>query len=258
VRTCHRWLPDSALQASGLDAEIGDAVRAWSQKWFAGANWRTQGNLTALASPPADRVLLLDNDLALTIGSGAKEALAGAMLDRAVVREELTDTDRTLIDGLVQACIDDLGTRIGQIFRLATDARWSEASTATSAIDRPRGCAIAGEQRRAPIHLLVAADLVVEHARRGVPPAVSAGGLTPLPEALGEQPIDVAACLGACTLAYGDVAQLAVGDVLILDRALDAPLGLALDGRPLASGRCVVASGDDGFHLEIIEPLSRA
>lgn len=252
------WLPESALRASGLDARIGEAVGVWSAKWLPGARWRTQGSLAAIEPPAAEVMVAAGDDLALAIAGGARTALAGALLDRDIAWDALTAEDAVLIEGLVRASIEDLAHRIAQVFRLPPDLRWQDIAPADLAMARPRGCAIAGEQRRAPLHLLVASDLMIEHARRAVLPAPRTVPLTAIDTALGRQAVALGARIGRCSLSFGEVAQLAIGDVLILDRAVAAPLELAIDGAPLGAGSGFVTHEEETFRLEILAPPIKA
>ena len=74
-------------------------------------------------------------------------------------------------------------------------------------------------------------------------------------EALERLPVAVGAALGRCTLSVGEVQALGVGDVLVLDRAVDRPVPLALAGTPLDRATCTVIEGEPP-RLKIVDPVA--
>ncbi|MHC4192959.1 MAG: FliM/FliN family flagellar motor switch protein [Planctomycetota bacterium] len=62
-------------------------------------------------------------------------------------------------------------------------------------------------------------------------------------ERLQETPISVTAQLGSAMLTLEEVVGLCPGDVLLLDRAIDEPVDLVAEGRPLLRGRPAKSAG---------------
>lgn len=69
----------------------------------------------------------------------------------------------------------------------------------------------------------------------------------PRREAIAASTVSVAAMLGQCELSVPQLATLAVGDVITLDRAINAPIALVLEHTRRAS-RVPVATGNPGRH----------
>jgi flagellar motor switch protein FliN len=69
-------------------------------------------------------------------------------------------------------------------------------------------------------------------------------------------PINLTIELGSCQLPMREVLQLAVGSVVQLDKAADAPVELSVNGKLIARGEVVVI--EDRFGLKITEVIGAA
>jgi flagellar motor switch protein FliN len=69
-------------------------------------------------------------------------------------------------------------------------------------------------------------------------------------------PVHLTVELGQCQLPMRDVLQLAVGNIIQLDKAADAPVDLFVNGKLVARGEVVVI--EDRFGVKIIEILGSA
>ena len=63
--------------------------------------------------------------------------------------------------------------------------------------------------------------------------------------------VRLGACVGCTTLTVAELSALKDGTVLKLDRAVDDPVDIVLDGQVIARGRLVVV--DDSFGVSITE-----
>jgi hypothetical protein len=236
------WLPAGALDCARVRAAAGDAVEAWSRKWLAGARaaagrfevgagaapgrgaqWRVHGPGIALAASAAETV-----------------RLAGIALGADAERLVLSQVDKDIIGRLAAAAAADLARGLEAAFGLGP----GEAGEPASAEDPFKGAGglvftAADGQSRPLIHAAVACSAIVPFAKAGIrmdkrrrPPP------TRLNRAIGATGIRIEARLGSAALGLGEVAGLAVGDVLILSRTIDEGIGLALApaGRPFARG----------------------
>jgi len=79
---------------------------------------------------------------------------------------------------------------------------------------------------------------------------VSEPGTGPLGERLRDIPVRVWVELGRARMPAGRLAGLPAGEVVELDRDVDDPVELYVDGMRFATGRLVV-SGDDGAPLAL-------
>jgi len=253
---CTAWLPAKAFADGVAARRLAAAVEAWAERWFA------DRRVAPLADPAAARAAVwraeaaqvqsLDDGLAVAVGDAGRLAIAGAMLDAAIDVRKARPADRQLFDRLSDACLDDLRTRMAQAFKLAPDARW-RAGDSVDDLPPADAHAFGFDDADEPLLLLfVTRDLEVALIKSGLRAPPSPPALAPLATGLAAQTVDLSALLGRCDLTVAELAELTCGDVLVLDRDLDAPLDLAIDGR-LKSGRCSVAPDGDRLHLTIVQ-----
>lgn len=69
-------------------------------------------------------------------------------------------------------------------------------------------------------------------------------------------PVSLTIELGSCQLPMREVLQLAVGSVIQLDKAADAPVELSVNGKLIARGEVVVI--EDRYGVKIIEVIGAA
>lgn len=222
---------------------------------------RRLGPITGVTLPHAGAGgtgwLVLEEELAVAVPDASRLAIACAMLDRPIDDATLTDADRRTIADLATACLDDLCRRLAEMFRLPGDARWSQLEgEMLPLIDRPRGCGIGVNGRTPLLQVVAGTDLLIASIKAGLIPPLPGSPLQPIASGLAAQSIMVAAVLGRCQLTLADMAGLSAGDVLVFDRATDASLPLAIDGRT-QGGRCSVEQSNDGLQLKLLEPPIR-
>ncbi len=66
-------------------------------------------------------------------------------------------------------------------------------------------------------------------------------------------PVSLTIQLGGCQLPMREVLQLAIGSVVQLDKAADAPVELSINGKLIARGEVVVI--EDRYGLKITEVI---
>jgi flagellar motor switch protein FliN/FliY len=67
-------------------------------------------------------------------------------------------------------------------------------------------------------------------------------------------PLHVTVELGSCTMSVAEILKLGAGSTVELDRAVDQPVKLLVNNRPLARGEIVAI--EENFGLRITELLS--
>jgi flagellar motor switch protein FliN/FliY len=70
--------------------------------------------------------------------------------------------------------------------------------------------------------------------------------------------VRLAASLGSATLTVGELSALKEGAVLTLDRAVDEPVDILLEGQVIARGRLVAVDDSFGVSITEIAPTPRA
>jgi hypothetical protein len=234
------WLPAGALDCAPVRAAAVGAVEAWSRKWLAGAQAAAAG-FEACSGPAPRRAppwRLHGPGLALALSGADMLRLAGLALGTDVERRVLSEVDRDMIGRLAAAAAADLARMLETAFGVAP-AGAGEPAAADDPFAGGGGLVIAvrdGEGRPL-LHAALAGAAIVPFAKAAIrtdkrrQPALARLG-----RAIGSTSIRVEARLGAAALGLGDLAALAVGDVLILDRAIDdgVALMLAPAARPFA------------------------
>ena len=161
-----------------------------------------------------------------------------------------------LLTNLAQACLDDLCRRIAEAFKLDGGVRWTRGpgNTAPDAA-LPLACAF-GVDSRAPLLIIaVAHDVLVELAKVALPPPAKLNHLSSLSDGLAAQNVAISAHVGRCVLTLAEVGALGVGDVLVFDRAVDAPLDVLLHGGGTTIARCTVARDGERFDLTLLDAI---
>jgi flagellar motor switch/type III secretory pathway protein FliN len=252
------WLPDEALRGGTVERVIGEAVLRWSEKWFprqlvGGLEPPARTDAALVTAEEAPHVCLHPDGLSISASPPARLAIAGMMLDAVIDAARQTAADRYILEALADGCIEDLGRELGRTFRLSAEGGWRRSVGAPSR--DAETFAVGSVEGRPLLHVAVDFPLAVElvKSRAPVPPAGRA--LRPMAEGLARQKVPVSALLGRCRLSLGDFAGLAAGDVLVLDRALEDELELALGGQATGA-RCTIASEGEALSLNIVDSLN--
>lgn len=260
---CTAWLPQEALRAGHVDRLIAEVTEQWSYKWFADRTVTRRGALAKVRPGTAVRenleFYILEDGLAVASQDTARMAIAAAMLDAVVDLAKARPADRQLLDRLSASCIADLRSRLSQAFKLGQNARWQPAERlGVLPFDDVRSCALGfdGEDGEPLLYLYFCGDIEIALIKSIVSclPAVR-GTLQPLSVGLASQPIALSALLGRCDLTVAELKGLSEGDVIVLDRELDAPLEIVVDGQ-VKHGQCTVEQEGDQLRLKITKPLN--
>lgn len=251
------WLPEAALDGDAVGAAVAETVAQWSEKWFARAPWRLSGGLRRGGRAKTEVEAewhRLDEGFAVCVPKALRFRLAAAMLDVAIDEKGLSGADRALIGRLVDGCLDDLRGRLVQLLRLPRDKAWREGRPDDAFLDEARACAIIGPDAGEGLRILIAPDLFVALVKLAVRSAPAPILLRPLAEGLARQPVELGAYVGGCDLPLSEIGSLGLGDVVVLDRDVAAPLELALD-RKARAGRCRIGFEDERIHLQVERPF---
>lgn len=245
------WLPaDTAAPRLVLGA-LADMADAWSREWFAGDGMRAAGALTRVdARGELRKTMWHAHEGGLAIGISALGAAGLGAQVLGVATGDRSAADAALLESVGRECFDDLKKRAAALLRLP-EKGWAAADgQRAGAVHRLE---IAGPARNPVLTLELSGDLFVALVKAKLPPAPAPEPLGKPAEALAVLPVELSALLGRSAITVAELSGLAQGDVLVLDRALDAALPLAIGGKPAARGACRV-SGDGGA-LKITQAL---
>lgn len=253
------WLPETALESCAADRLLEDVARQWSAKWFARLAVRLLSPIAPSPTLPGDVPwMALDEDLAIAIPDSSKARLAAMMLGAPADWMATTEADRQVVADLSSTCLDDLGRRCAQAFRLPAEAHWHSLDEGNlPAIADPRICEIGIKSGEPLLRIVIGNGLMVGLIKATLPMPIGQNPLQPIANALEAQEVTIAGSIGQCALTLADMAGLSEGDVLIFDHDAGEPLSLALDGVSMPVGRCTVGQDDGHLHLKLLEPLFR-
>lgn len=235
------WLPLSAATGPRVREALEGAVDAWSKTWFAGA----RGLLTSVAPHPAGAPgaaggWLLYADTAAVPADGPDAVrVAGLAVGAAPENLILSEPDRDIIGRLATTILADLAARLA-----ASLGRPSTDGTAPIPIADPLEgdagivlrVADAGGRTLAQAALPLAALVPFLKARI---PVRAAPDLARIDGSIGRTVTRLDIRLGDTRLSLGDLSGLAAGDVLVLDREIEAGARVALGSahsQPFARG----------------------
>ena len=230
------WLPREALRESAVTAVVAAPVEEWSHRWFVDREITTsvlrQENADGASSPkPALR--FQKPGLLVELPPRGKRHLLEALLDVELTTETLSEGDRHVLDVLAGEVAEDLAAS------LAKDLGNVESG---------------GDQVRIAIAIAENNVLQVSIAQHGLVPLVKRNlGRTVRPhgplgnrlKAIHPTRLIARGVLGRVELTVTELKDLAVGDVLILDRSLNEPAELhaADSGRLIARGKLQRSGG---------------
>lgn len=222
------WLPSHCLTSRKAAEPFERAVDAWSEKWFATGGWRVLGCWDAPGQPDGgDWTVLRDTDsFAIKGRAKAVQTLALALLGQ-VEQPRYTPHDLRLMRRLGSTALDDLQASIEQLLR-----RPARSESASGASGDERLSLLIGQVGQAQLMIECVREDVVRIVRRGFSSLLPAGGLADRKRAADDEALAIAAHLGTARISVDEFARLEVGDIIVLDRAMDDFAILTIADRP--------------------------
>ncbi|MBQ1496684.1 MAG: FliM/FliN family flagellar motor switch protein [Sphingomonas sp.] len=253
------WLPDGAATPPAAQRALADMIESWSGEWFAGEPMRVAGALARIAAPRGELRKAVwhscDEGLAIGLPPAGAMALGAMVLGVPAAAGQRNAHDQALLEALGKDCLDGLKSRLVQCLALGRPV-WhqSEAGRGEGPVHRLE---IVTATRGLTLQIELSAPVFARFVREALPEPAIGAPLGSGRAALADIPVSLSALLGRSRITVAELAGLGCGDVLVLDRATDDILPLAVDGVPLARGRCAVVEGERGPALEIVEAPTR-
>jgi flagellar motor switch/type III secretory pathway protein FliN len=238
------WLPRDAIAAAAERLPVRETVCDWAVKWFARGGASLSG-VTALTGVLAltGEVMEVDDGMMLVAPADAIKALGVLMFGEP--KEVTTVADRAAIEAAAEQALADLRQRAAQLVGLPRDAAWRVRSTGIA----DAGYCFKIRAGQASLTLFVTDRVLIAGVKARLRPAASRP-LGEIATGLDNQEIALSARLGACRLSMIELAGLATGDVVVLDRALADPADLVIDRLPQRAP-CTIAAGANHFDLTL-------
>lgn len=244
------WLPEAAIDA-GLDRTVAAIAGDWSAHWLpAGALRSLARNLVASDADMA--WLAAGGSVAVGLTTAARRTLGLALLAAPADATIAGAADRRMIDAVVDAALADLVARLAAA---AQETARPAAARQRPALDDTRQRPL-GFDHQPLVTILIGQGAAVTMAR----PTRAPSPRPPLPTlstALAPQCVSIGARVGGCTLTLAELAALAPGDVVLLDRAVTETADLTLAHAFRSLARCRIEPGDDHLSLVLIDAIAR-
>lgn len=221
-------------------------VAGWVRDWFAGSVRPVIAPLVNRSEDGVDRQNA-HGDWSLGCAEAAAVAV-GVALAGVGSGGLLTARDRALLGQAGWAAFEDLSFRFND-FSGSNTLAGGEQTQRFLLTDRAAGWSA---MVSAPQAALVRLRRVVTRLGDTIP----APKLSPIAQALARQSITLGALVGTTRLPIGAARDLAVGDVLLFDRATTDPLPLAIDGRATQSGSIRLRPDEDGIAMIVDRPVA--
>lgn len=231
MQATHPWLPADCLTGPDVAAPFVRLVEEWSSAWFGAGKWAPGASWQAGETPEAEGWSMLREEPGFRIlgRAACKQELALDVLGLDEL-ETASVSDQRLVRGLANKVLDDLAQRLNDLVGGAATDRTGYAAVAAARSGTTYLLALGPLRTRM---LAVEVDMVDLAAigRRAFARSALPTDLSPRSESFRTQEFEISARLGETSLTFEEVAQLEVGDVLLLDRAANEPVQLQAAGR---------------------------
>lgn len=220
------WLPPGAADSLALQAVVEQAVSAWADAWCGANPWRFEWR-TWMAGRDDLHQHNAGRDFA--IATGGDTHLARHALKLPLDWMPSDGPEQSLIATFATRMIAGLAEALGRCLGAARHGDDEAAMT----------LALVDAEGTPELAIGVSYDQLVAVAR-GLMPAPArppAPFAATLAAACASQTATMTAHLGTARLTLADLAGLAIGDVVVLDRTDDQPLDLHVGDRPALRGR---------------------
>lgn len=252
------WLPASAALPPLAKGAFAAMVDGWASAWFAGEQPRALGLFERVADVRGELRKIVwhccDGGLAIGVSTTGTATMGAAMLGVTTGGVQRTEADEALFERVGTDCLNDLKQRTAALLGPGKAAIWREHERGNPA-DPVHRIEIAGSNRAFVLTLDLSPDCFARFAKAQLPvvarPIMGEGEA-----ALAALPVTLSVAVGGCSVTVAELSSLAQGDVLVLDRALDAPLPLAVGGVTARRGACTLSQRGDRIALKITEALA--
>lgn len=225
---------------------VGD----WGSHWLPKVKPACRTRLREIGSADPGRLSWRrwGEECSVSIDEAGRLALAEAMLDKVIAANSVKSVDRPILADITNRALDDL---IGRISWLIDQDRAPPIHDGEGMPGPGISWEISLKRSGMAIGLTVHSAALIRW-RKALAPLAGQPGLTRLATALQEQKLQVGLAAGQGALSLAELENLAVGDVVVLDRRVEGPLELLAEGTPTGIMGKIVHD-QEAPRLDIIE-----
>ena len=249
------WLPDDVIAHEVVREAVEQAIAQWSARWFVGP----YAGVASIILASGD--LRQENDemgwrryrsgIAVRGSRQALSRLVERALDVSAEISTVTQADRHVLQALERTILEGLTEEIEQAFDLPGALRQEPLRIRDPlADDGGLVICLSEPSGREGLSLAVPVDIAVRKIKSHLGPAPRRSEvLQPLAAALGGVSLGLEARVGRVELSLSELTELAVGDVLVLDRALDQAVDVVGATSHDVVAKAMLTQADDGIAL---------
>jgi flagellar motor switch/type III secretory pathway protein FliN len=249
------WLPFGVVTDDAVRRVVEDAITRWHERWFVGP-YASVSEMQAVCEAPwgggggDDGWYVYCSVVAIRARRQSLSGMVDKVLGLGGDGQTMNDADRYIVKGLEKKIVESLAIDVEQAFGLTGTLK--AASETRDGLAENGGLLVvlkdsAGRDILA-LGIPTETTLPVIKAQLG-PPSARQERLYPLADALASAVVTVEAIVGRVELTLMDLNHLSVGDVLVLDSAVDEPVDIASAGSHRIFARAKLSQVQDGIAL---------
>lgn len=227
------WTPPAALSDGCIPMHLSELADAWTKDWLVEArsvSVRSDLSFCARRNSEGDRCWSAGG-LALMAGHPQLSRLALALVGYAATPAR--PADEPILEAIAVSSLEDLHRRFLHLFGITIP---SEPVRETGLADAARF--VFGYGPGLSFELLATRAALTQMRKLLAKPLRPPSALGRLSEAIGKQPIQLGVAIGDAKLGLNDLRMLSVGDIVILDRAIDDDLYITFHENTASDLRC--------------------
>lgn len=244
------WLPANCLSSKRAAEPFEQIIDGWAEEWLVGEKWRVLGSWDDGGTPRVGSWSTLRETPKLQIKGKAKavQSLGEAMLG-VDAKNPRTEADLKLMRKIAAQALDDLQLRIDRELGAGSSATVLGSSGENPGRQFSLLIGVVGQARLA---LECAEADLVRLVRKTFPARAPKHQLENPRSSCLTQPIGVAGRLGSATIELREIADLSIGDLILLDSKTQDSLSLMIENNP-SQVRALLGESDGRVTLNIVE-----
>lgn len=246
------WLPTGALNDGALATAVRETGSAWASRWFV-----EQRALSEKLTPIKERTKIrgdhctwaIGTDLTFSIDQASLQKVALSMLSLPLPRgQTLKPRDIDTLASVARSAIVDLATSVGTLFQIGASPSLSGARD----IERGGIKITITAGGNGPTFDIYASEAATTTARKALTKrSKTHTRLSSIHSGLSKQNVSVGARLGESKMSLPELANLALGDIVVIDRGPEDQFELTINGQIRSQALCELVRDAERPQLRI-------
>lgn len=249
------WLPETAYCSNRIKPILDRAIDDWSARWFPES---TKFSATQLIEGLARKIggkeqcfSIFGGQLAITKSAEMDAQICQELLGYDQHQVTISPGDQIVLDEIAKASIEDLKQELCMMFDVAYRSADSSAELTSAPFNQHLwSCKVKDVSGKIEFSLALGKDMVIESVKSRIPATSGKEALSQRLQSIGNVRVKVGAHVGTSKLTVSEMTQLEVGDVLVLDKDLESPMNLTINGDILPQ-RLILNRNTDRLALQV-------